>query len=78
MACPHCESTATTRRTCRAALGYRRFNCRSCRRRFNERTSTPFNDLQSWGCNIPPALRGTKTRSARDLKLTIVVGGGGI
>ena len=46
MACPHCESTATTRRTCRTALGYRRFNCRSCRRRFNERTGTPFNDLQ--------------------------------
>ena len=46
MTCPHCESTATTRRWCRTALGYRRFNCRSCRRRFNERTGTPFNDLQ--------------------------------
>ena len=30
----------------RAALGYRRFNCRACARRFNERTDTPFNDLQ--------------------------------
>ena len=46
MTCPHCESTATTRRWCRTALGYRRFNCRSCKRRFNERTGTPFNDLQ--------------------------------
>ena len=46
MNCPHCESTATTRRICRTALGYRRFNGRSCRRRFNERTGTPFNDLQ--------------------------------
>ena len=45
MTCPHCESTATSRRVCRTALGYRRFNCRSCRRRFNERTGTPFNDL---------------------------------
>jgi putative transposase len=45
MTCPHCESTATTRRTSRTALGYRRFNCRSCGRRFNERTGTPFNDL---------------------------------
>ena len=36
MACPHGESTATTRRRCRTALGYRRFNCRSCRRRFND------------------------------------------
>ncbi len=42
MACPHCESTATSRRVCRTALGYRRFNCRSCRRRFNERNGTPF------------------------------------
>ncbi len=46
MTCPHCESTATTRRTCRTALGYRRFNCRSCRRRFNERTGSGFNELQ--------------------------------
>ncbi len=46
MACPQCGSTVTTRRRCRTALGYRRFNCRSCRHRFNERTDTPFNDLQ--------------------------------
>ena len=45
MTCPHCESTATSRRVCRTALGYRRFNCRSCQRRFNERTGSPFNDL---------------------------------
>ena len=46
MPCPHCRSTATTGRKRRTALGYRRFSCRSCRRRFNERTGTPFNDLQ--------------------------------
>ncbi len=46
MHCPRCRSTATTTRKRRTALGYRRFNCRSCRRRFNERTGTPFNDLQ--------------------------------
>ena len=46
MACPDCASTATTRRKGRAALGYRRFRCQACRRRFNERTGTPFNDLQ--------------------------------
>ena len=45
MTCPHCESTATTRRTCRTVLGDQRFNCRSRRRRFNERTGTSFNDL---------------------------------
>ena len=46
MACPDCTSTATTKRKGRTALGYRRFRCRACRRRFNERTGTPFNDLQ--------------------------------
>jgi transposase-like protein len=30
----------------RTALGYRRFSCGSCHRRFNERTGTPFHDLQ--------------------------------
>ena len=46
MACPDCTSTATTKRKGRNALGDRRFRCRACRRRFNERTGTPFNDLQ--------------------------------
>ena len=46
MNCPHCVSAATTRRQGRTTLGYRRFNCRSCKRRLNERTGTPFNHLQ--------------------------------
>ncbi len=46
MACPHCLSMATTRRKHRTALGYRTFSCQVCRHRFNERTGTPFNDLQ--------------------------------
>ena len=46
MPCPHCRSTATTRCKRRPPLGYPRFSCRSCRRRFNEPTGTPFNDLQ--------------------------------
>ena len=46
MTCPHCESSMTKRRTCGTALGYQGFNCRSCHRRFNERTNTPFNDLR--------------------------------
>ena len=46
MTCPHCRSTAISPRLHSSALGYRRFSCRSCRRRFNERTGTPFNDLQ--------------------------------
>jgi hypothetical protein len=46
MTCPHCESTATTKRPDQTELGYRRFRCRDCRRGFNERTGTPFNRLQ--------------------------------
>ena len=46
MDCPHCRSTATSRRKHGTTLGYRRFSCKSCRRRFSERTGTPFNDLQ--------------------------------
>ena len=46
MPCPHCRSTATTKRNPRTTRGYPRFNCRACGRRFNERTGTPFNDLQ--------------------------------
>ncbi len=46
MDCPHCRSRATTKRRGRSALGYRRYTCRGCRHRFNERTGTPFNDLQ--------------------------------
>lgn len=46
MACPHCQSTSTLRRNARTSLGYSTYYCRSCRRRFNQRTGTPFNDLQ--------------------------------
>ena len=46
MTCPHCESTAIHRRKRRTALGYRRFSCAGCQRRFNERTGTAFNELQ--------------------------------
>ena len=46
MTCPHCRSNATSQRRHRTELGYRRFHCRSCRRRFNERTGSGFNELQ--------------------------------
>ncbi len=45
MTCPHCRSSATSQRRHRTELGYRRFRCRSCRRRFNERTGSGFNEL---------------------------------
>ncbi len=46
MTCPHCESIGVRRRKQRTALGYRRFACADCHRRFNERTGTAFNELQ--------------------------------
>lgn len=46
MTCPHCQSTTARRRKARTSLGYRTFRCASCRRRFNERTGRPFNELQ--------------------------------
>ena len=45
MICPHCGSGATSRRRRRTALGYRTFACRACRRVWNARTGTAFNDL---------------------------------
>jgi transposase-like protein len=46
MTCPHCESAATREWPNRTELGYRRFRCRRCERRFNERTGTAYNRLQ--------------------------------
>ncbi len=43
---PRSLSRATTKRKHRTALGYARFKCRACERRFNARTGTPCNDLQ--------------------------------
>jgi putative transposase len=46
MPCPHCRSEATANRKRRTVLGYQTFFCNVCHRRFNERTGTPFNELQ--------------------------------
>ena len=46
MSCPYCHSTAASARKPKTALGYKTFFCRTCKRRFNERTGSPFNDLQ--------------------------------
>ena len=37
MACPHCRSSAISQRRHCTEIGYRRFRCRSCGRRFNDR-----------------------------------------
>ena len=54
MTCPHCQSTAIRRRRQRTALGYRRFSCASCQRRFNERTGTAFNERTGTAFNELP------------------------
>ncbi len=46
MTCPHCGSEETSRRSRCTSLGYRTSACRACHRIFNERTGTPFNELQ--------------------------------
>ena len=57
LACPDCTATATTKRKGRTALGSRRFGCRACRRRCNERTGTPFTDLQDPTDSVRLAVR---------------------
>jgi putative transposase len=46
MNCPHCASTITSEQTQKTTLGYGTFRCSACKRRFNERTGTPFNFLE--------------------------------
>ena len=46
MPCPRCQSKSTVIRKARTSLGYRIYYCLNCKRRFNERTGTAFNDLQ--------------------------------
>jgi putative transposase len=43
MRCPQCESSE---RRARTELGYRRFRCRTCTRKFNEHTGARVNHLQ--------------------------------
>ncbi|NQW18621.1 MAG: IS6 family transposase, partial [Chloroflexi bacterium] len=46
MSCPYCRSEDVANRKRRTSLGYRIYFCNSCKRQFNERTGTPFNELQ--------------------------------
>jgi len=43
--CPHCGSSQTHEQEKKTRLGYQTFRCPACRRRFNERSGTPFNNL---------------------------------
>src|SRR6187455_3223465 len=46
MDCPDCHSSSTIEREGRTVHGFRRFRCRGCGRRFNERTGTALNRVQ--------------------------------
>ena len=46
MSWPHCLSPSVSKRKHRTSLGYRTFYCRDCNKHFNERSGTPFDDLQ--------------------------------
>lgn len=46
MTCPYCLSMATTQFASKTSLGYLTFRCSQCRRKFNERSGTPYNHLQ--------------------------------
>nr|WP_242043251.1 DDE-type integrase/transposase/recombinase [Leptolyngbya sp. FACHB-671] len=46
MNCPHCSSTHTTRLQRTTDLGYAMFRCKACYRTCNERTGTPFNEIE--------------------------------
>jgi transposase-like protein len=46
MDCPHCHSSSTKEREGRTVHSFRRFRCRECGRRFNERTGTALNRVQ--------------------------------
>ena len=46
MSCPHCLFASTSKRKHRTSLGYLTFCCQDCDKLFNERSGTPFNDLQ--------------------------------
>jgi transposase-like protein len=46
MTCPYCATDDIRNLEDATDLGYYRFRCRRCGRRFNERTGTPFNRLE--------------------------------
>src|SRR3982751_6180139 len=46
MDCPHCQSSSTSEQEGRTVHGFRRFRCRDCGRRYNERTGTVLNRVQ--------------------------------
>src|SRR4029450_3229357 len=66
MDCPHCHSSSTTEQEGRTVHGFRRFRCRECGRRYNERTGTVLNRVPTdvvflvvfWRLRYKLSLRG--------------------
>jgi len=46
MQCQYCESIGTTLRNGLTDLGYKRYRCSGCSKRFNERSNTPYNFIE--------------------------------
>ena len=46
MNCPHCQASQPRKLDKTTDLGYALFHCRRCKRKFNERTGSPFNYLE--------------------------------
>lgn len=46
MTCPDCQASQTSPLSGTTGLEYKMFRCRVCRRKFNERTGTPFYHLE--------------------------------
>jgi hypothetical protein len=46
MNCPHCQASQTRKLDETTDLGYAVFRCGQCKRKFNERTGSPFNHLE--------------------------------
>jgi putative transposase len=46
MTCPRCQCREIRKLSQTMDLGYAVYHCQACRRRFNERTGTPFNFLE--------------------------------
>ena len=46
MNCPHCQASQPRKLDKTTDLAYAVFRCRQCKRKFNERTGSPFNNLE--------------------------------
>ena len=53
MNCPHCHSSSIAEQEELTVHGFRRFRCRECGRRYNERTGTALNRVRPNRHHVP-------------------------